>query len=178
MIYHFKNKKAFTLVEVLVSIAILSVIILGINRVYFTILNNQKSIMSENFVHADIEYFFRIAINNIRSAEMSDGASCSIDSGKFFFVSPELDLIRFIKNGECFEFYLSDDDFRGVGFFEEGTFVDQVITSSETEVLDLFFIVEDNISTGQPLATILIKAAPRSSLENHIYAQTSVSLNY
>lgn len=179
MIYLFKkiNKKGFTLIEVLVSVALLSTIILGINRIYFGILQNQKSMIRESYVYSDMEYFLRIASNTIRSAQKSDGFLCSIPQDNFFLLEDDDHKITFIQDGSCVSFYLSEENgFGGIGFYKESIPSDQIITSSQTNISNLLFAVEDNISSGQPLVTILIKASPVSNLDKYVYSQTSVSI--
>lgn len=176
-----KNKKAgFTLMEIIISISILAIIILGINRIYFSILENQRSTMAQNFVHSDIEYFLRLASNNIKLAQKSDGSMCSVPLDKFFILSGD-DNIFFSKNNVCWGFYLSAND-EGNGeirfYNSDPVLTDEALTSSNVNVLDLSFAIEDNISTGQPIVTILVKASSKDDPDNYIYAQTSVSINY
>ncbi|MDD3711474.1 MAG: fibrobacter succinogenes major paralogous domain-containing protein [Patescibacteria group bacterium] len=179
MIYNINHKKSkgFTLVEILVAISILSIIILAINRIYFAIMDSQKDIIGENFVQSDLEYFTRLISNNIKDAQRGDGVLCSVPEDKFFILNATSSSITFIKDDECLEFYLSDDD--GVGRIKMNDSIsatDQYITSSKTDVLGLVFEVEDNIETGQPLVTILTKGAPISDSSNFIYIQNSVSV--
>jgi prepilin-type N-terminal cleavage/methylation domain-containing protein len=179
-----KKSNGFTLVEILVSVSLLAVIILGINRIYFSVINNQASINDESNIQSDMEYFFKIASNNIKATNKSDGVACSaITSDKFFLVETDylgsnFDKITFTKNGACSGFYATTTN--GIGnihLFDETAGVDQAITSSNTDVLDLSFLVEDNLTTGQPIATILVKVAPKSDSTNFVYIQKSISLN-
>ncbi len=178
MTYPFKKKlKAFTLMEILVSIAILSLILLAINAIYLNIFKSQRSIISENFSQVDMEYFLRTVANNVKLAEIGDGSLCSISDGRFFNLSTSSD-ITLIRDGQCLSFYLDDDDGRGVLKVElEGSY-DQEISSTKTDVLDLIFQIEDDISLGQPLLTVYLKAAPVSDLDNYSEVQTSISVNY
>lgn len=172
-----KKNKGFTLVEILVAISILAVIILAINRIYFSIMESQKNITGENFVQSDIEYFTRLISNNIKDAQRGDGVLCSVPEDKFFILNASSTGITFIKNDECLEFYLSDDE--GVGRIKMEDSIsatDQYITSSKTDVLGLAFVVEDNIETGQPLMTMSVKASPVDDNNNFIYIQNSVSV--
>lgn len=176
-----KNKKTgFTLIEILISVSILAIIILGINKIYFSILENQRSVTAQNFVHSDVEYFLRLASNNIRLAQKSDGTMCTVPVDKFFVLSGD-DNIFFSNDDYCWSFYLStnDEDNGEIRFYNSGpVLTDEALTSSNVNILDLSFAVEDNISTGQPIVTILVKAAPKNDPDNYIYAQTSVSINY
>lgn len=179
-----KKSNGFTLVEILVSVSLLAVIILGVNRIYFSIINNQASINDESNVQSDMEYFFKIASNNIKATDKSDGVACSaVTANKFFnleadYLGSGFDKITFTKNSACFGFYATTTD--GIGnihLFDNAAGVDQSITSSNTDVLDLSFLVEDNLITGQPIVTVLVKVAPKSDPTNFVYIQNSISLN-
>ncbi|MFA5644505.1 MAG: prepilin-type N-terminal cleavage/methylation domain-containing protein [Patescibacteria group bacterium] len=181
MIYLFKknNKGGFTLIEILVSIFLLSLILLGVNRIYFAISQNQKEAITETFVHSDIEYFLKLAGNNIKLAQKSDGLTCPVIEDQFFDLINSDHGILFGVNDGCLSFNLVDNN--GVGAIEmiDAIYsVDQIITSSKTDILELLFTAEDDIATGQPIVTILVKAAPASDPDNYIYAQSSISLGY
>ncbi len=172
-----KNKKAFSLVEILVSITLISVIILGVNRVYFSISESQKEISEGSFVKTDIEHFFKIATNHLRSAQMGNGQLCGISSGRFFSLSEDLDSISFILDNYCLEFYLVEgQNFSGIRMYSSQYSFSQLISSSQTNVLDLIFQVQDDSSQYKSAVTILIKVAPKNDPENYSYFQTSVSL--
>lgn len=179
MIYLFrkKNKKAFSLIEILVSISILSIVLLSVNFIYFQIIKNQRNLNKENFVQTDLEYFLRNLSNNLKLAERSDGSNCSIPEDKYFLLNGDDDL-TFIKNGECWTFYLYENNGMGsISVYSASSSLDQLISSKNTNILDLSFVIEDEISLGQPLLTVLIKAAPLSEPDNFVYAQTSISIN-
>ncbi len=179
MIYLFikkKNKKAFSLVEILVSIALLSVIILGINRVYLSISSGQKELREGSFLKADVEHFFKIVANNLKQAELGNGEFCSVEDGSFFFVSESSNSISFIVENNCLEFYLADEQgFSGIRMYNSEYLSNQLITSSETNVLDLIFYTQDD-SSSHPAVSILIKVAPKNDLDNYSYFQTGISL--
>ena len=64
MTYRFKSK-SFYLIEILVSVSILAVLLLALNRIYFSINTRNKLTREQSLVQADIEYFLRLATNNI-----------------------------------------------------------------------------------------------------------------
>lgn len=178
MIYRFRKqlkrkKNSFTLVEVLVAISLLSVIILGVSRIYLNVMDSQDTISQENYVQSDLEYFLRILANNAREAEEGNGSLCSVPAGEFFYQSQPFN-ITFIKNGSCFSFRLQD----GALLFSNGEagVVDQAISSSQTTLLDLKFIIHNEVAY-QPLLTVLVKAAPASDPNHPLLIQSSLSLN-
>jgi prepilin-type N-terminal cleavage/methylation domain-containing protein len=171
-----KNKKAFSLVEILVSIALLAVVMLGINRVYIGVSSSQKELSEANFLKADVEYFFKKVTNNLKRAEMGDGNICSVEDGSFFYVPESLDSISFIVDENCLEFYrVGAQGFNRVRMYNSEHSSNQLITSSKTNVLDLLFYVMEEPGY-LPAVVILIKVAPRNDSNNYSYFQTSVSL--
>ncbi len=174
MTYRFKSKKAFTLIEILVSVSILAVLILALNRIYFSINTRNKLTREQSLVQADIEYFLRLATNNIKVAEKSNGGDCGIAANKFFKLSSNGDHLVFIKDGNCQSFFREEDfDGRGELYYNQ-----EALSSKGINITDLKFLVEDDIATGQPIVTILVKAVPVLNLDNQIKAQTSISLSY
>lgn len=167
-----KIKLAFTLIEVLVAISIFIVLILLVSRIYMNILRSQENVSAESYVQSDLEYFMQVASNNLRLAEIGDGVTCSSAVNKFFTLSTSS--ISYIKDGKCLGFYLDGD---AIKINWHASYEDQAITSAKTKVLDLVFETEDDISTGQPIVTFLVKAAPVDEPDNIIYMQTSVSVN-
>lgn len=173
MLYKKNKKSAFTLIEVLVSVSIFILLILAISRIYVNILRSQESISSESYVQSDLEYFMQVASNNLRLAEMSDGSICSIEAGRFFGIGDGA--IYYIKDGACRGFYLEDD---AIKIYWHDEYPDQALTSKQTRVLNLVFEIEDDISAGQPIISILVQAEPLDEPENIIYLQNTISLDY
>ncbi len=173
LLFNKKEKSAFTLIEVLVSVAIFIVLILVVSRIYINVLRSQENVTGETYVQSDLEYFMQVASNNLRLAGIGDGVTCSSTVGKFFSIATSS--VSYIKDGKCLGFYLDGNTIK-TNWHE--TYADQAITSDKTKVLALTFEAEDNISTGQPIITILVKAEPLDEPGNYTYMQTSVSVNY
>lgn len=177
MIYQIKKiKKGFTLIEILVSISIISFVILATTSIFRSTMNSQKKLIMDSAVLGDINYFLKLATENIRGAEISDGSICGIAVDKFFDV--QTNFIAFIKNGQChyFEAIIDGDVTRLLMYTDSKG--ENYITSKKTDITNLSFEVEDFIDFGQPLVTISIKATPVDEPENEVQAQTSVSVNY
>ena len=115
----------------------------------------------------------QVASNNLRLAEMSDGSICSIEAGRFFGIGDGA--IYYIKDGACRGFYLEDD---AIKIYWHDEYPDQALTSKQTRVLNLVFEIEDDISAGQPIISILVQAEPLDEPENIIYLQNTISLDY
>jgi len=178
MIYLYKNKKerAFTLIEILVSISILVFILLSLSSILRSISVNQKELSADSLTLNNVDYFLRIASDNLRQAQKSDGSLCGIAENKFFNTGDAY--IDFIKDGECYSFELFDDGGVNRVVMYAGSKGNNYISSRNIDIASLFFEVEDYIEYGQPIVTIFIKAAPVNGLSNYISDQTSVSVGY
>jgi len=174
-----KRKRGFTLIEILVSASILIMIILAVSSIYLSISNSQKKISDESFVYADLEVFLRIFSNAIRSAEISDGSnSCGIGYNKFFNSEYGHD-INFLMSGVCNTISRAENgSIYGIFFTNQYMSGWQSLISSNTNIVDFKFIIEDEISSGQPIVTVFIGASPKDDPNNKIKIQASVSVDY
>lgn len=177
MIYQFrKRKKAFTLVEVLISVSILIFVILAMGAIFKSSLRGEEKINIDSLVLSDINYFLKLVSTNVRQAEISDGSLCDIPQSKFFKFGPES--VTFIKDGECYAFNTALD--RGtkrlIMFIDSKRYA--YISSKQTNIIELNFEIEDFIDYGQPLLTVSVQAEPSDEPGNIIQAQTSVSVDY
>lgn len=171
-----KKKEAFTLIEILVSISILVFILLSFSSILKNISTNQKELSADSLTLDNIDYFLRIASDNLRQAQKSDGTLCGIAENKFFNIGDTY--IDFIKDEECYSFELFNDGGVNRIIMYAGSKGGGYISSSNINIISLFFEIEDYIEYGQPIVTILIKAMPVNNLSNYISDQTSVSVSY
>lgn len=171
-----KNKKAFTLIEILVSVSIIIFVILATSSIFRSTMSNQKKISIDSIVLSDVNYFLKLVAYNVKNAEISNGSICGISNDKFFDI--QSNFIAFIKDGECYYFEAIDDSGMKRLVMYTDSKGENYISSKKTNIVGLNFEVEDFVEYGQPLLTVSIQAAPADEPENIIQAQTSVSINY
>ncbi|MFA7365309.1 MAG: cellulose binding domain-containing protein [Patescibacteria group bacterium] len=167
-----KNKKAFTLLEVLVSVAILVFVFLGFSSIFRTISSNQKSQSNDVVLLDDANYFLKVFKSSVIDAQIGDGVLCGIPDGKFFNTDG-LTYVDFIKDGSCYSF-----DLVGGRILMTIDSTSDYITSKGVSIDSLVFSIEDDITLGQPIITVYLDMVKGDDFGGKISAQTSISLNY
>lgn len=177
MIYRFNQKKGgFTLIEILVSVSILVIVLLTTANIIRAISGSQKKISLDSLALNDVNYFLKLASDNIRYAQKSDGSLCQIDNGKFFKI--EDSFISFIKDGECYYFEsIADGGVNRLVMYTDSK-GEKYISSKKTNINNLSFQVEDYLEYGQVLVTILIEASSVEDPDSETVLQTSVSIEH
>jgi cellulase/cellobiase CelA1 len=147
-------------------------VFLGFSSILRTVSTNQSSVSDDVDLLDNANYFLKVFKKNIIEAEISEGGLCGIPDGKFFNTDGQT-YIDFIKNDTCYSFELTDNRMMmKIGSESE------YITSDNIIIDKLDFLVEDNISLGQPIATINIGMVKKDNENSQISAQTSISLDY
>jgi len=173
-----KHKRAFTLVEVLVSIAIFSLLIAGPTGFFIASIKGQKKALSSQELIDNASYFLEYASRAIRMAQKEKNISCLDFDG----VNYELTAgpgVKFINyKGECQEIYLETETKRlreRRGGQETG-----YLTSANLEVADFQVRLSGETQSDnlQPKVTILLRMKGKSPLEEmnpEIIVQTTLS---
>ena len=138
-----KNKKGFTLVELLVSVAIFSVLILSATGIFVKIMNVQKKALAIQEVQDNISYTMEMISKEIRMMSEIDESTKGQETNTLMFKnSKEKNIVYSLINGQLMR--------------KEETEDSQAITSSNVTVSDLTFYVNnwDTINGPQPVITI------------------------
>ena len=138
-----ENKKGFTLVELLVSAAIFSILILAATGIFVKIMNVQKKALAIQEVQDNISYTMEMISKEIRM--MSEITTKNTASDTLVFKNskdPVQNIVYSLSGGQLMR---SVDG--GIQY---------PITSSKVEVTDLTFYINDwNLTTGpQPTVTV------------------------
>lgn len=78
------KKEAFSLVEVIVSVAIFSVIILTITDIFRLVMDGQRSAIATQNVQESLKYFLEVTGKEIRMAKRNDGTCPGVAVGAIF----------------------------------------------------------------------------------------------
>jgi prepilin-type N-terminal cleavage/methylation domain-containing protein len=168
-----KNKKGFTLVEMLVAALIFSIAIaVSVNLFISAIQLHKYNLKYQNLLN-QASYIMEYMSRSLRMAKKSDGTICADFSGKNYNYS--LHSIEFVNSNDdqCWEFYLSGNNLRvKIGGSDYG------LTSDNLIVNDFNLSVSGDTAGQQPKITfyfdiqakeIVFHSTPR------IRVQTSVS---
>ncbi len=181
-----KYKKGFTLIEVLVSVALFSVIILSVTGIFKMAIDGQRNAIATQNVQESLKYFLEVTAKEIRMAQKNEGVCSGIPDDQIFSVSASaLSDILYFKNyyGECVRYYLAADGdnlrfriSRGNGATPPSDF----ISPAKIRINKLHFVINDIATTTQQMVTINLNA---NALDNAQYKsdmtlQTTITSRY
>ena len=173
-----KKLPGLTLIELLVSVALLAVIVLSTANIFRAVLNNQRQSGLNQGLEDEASYFLEVLTREARSAQKSVADDCGVPTGHLFAINPAGDQLDF-KNeaGDCVSYYVADDNGHARLRIDRGSASD-FITSYRYQVVALHFVLSDDLSLSQPLLTVNLQLAP-ASLPTAVFSiQTSVSPRY
>lgn len=174
----YNNEKGVSLVELMISVAIFSMVAITASGVFINAMKAQKSMIVKQNVTDNLRYALEFMVKELRMAQenatptltFNNGAGVQIKNDAFpgiSFVNGSGKTIIYALNG---------------GIITRNNTTDatgaQSVSSNEAEITGLSFILNDwNLSAGgqAPLVTILIKAKSRSGVGGEMEIQTSVS---
>jgi len=170
------KKSAFTLLEVIVSVAIFAVIVLAASQIFQSVVSSQVKNFSAIALQDDVKYFLEVFTREVQGAikNTTGGAVCGVAAGATYN-SDGVTLYFQNKLGQCVIYYTAVDaagitrltlDRDGVIFY---------MNSDKVDIQNFKFVVADS-ATIQPLVTInfTVESNVNSTLPA-LNIQTSVS---
>jgi len=176
---------AFSLIEVIISVAIFSVIMLSMTEIFSLVINGQRDAIASQNVQESLKYFLEVTAKEMRMARKNEGNVCpDIPPGQIFLLQETAtgDVLKF-KNysGECVTYYTAASvDLNSHRFKISRDFVNfDFISPLQIDIRRLDFILND-ASSSQPMVTMNIEAQALSSRQftSNMTLQTSVSSRY
>src|SRR5665811_1472144 len=105
-----RNKSGFSLMEVLVSVALFSIIVLSSTEIFSLVIKGQREAIASQNVQESLKYFFEVTGKEIRMARRDDGSCINVDNGKIFTITGNGAVLNFQNYyGECVSYALVDD---------------------------------------------------------------------
>lgn len=176
---------AFTLAEILISVAIFSVIMLAATTLFKLAIDGQRSAVASQNVQESVKYFMEVIAKEIRMAQRDNGVCVSVPDDHIYAVSlvSGYHSLSF-KNyyNQCVRYTL--DPLTGRLFVTRSgndNTISGYISPAKIEVSDLNFVLRDDESVTQPFVTVSLKARSRLGDRGEgaaVYIQTSVSSRY
>ena len=174
-------KKAFSLIEVIVSVAIFSVIILITSQIFSLTVNAQRNAIASQNVQESLKYFLEVMAKEIRMALPDEIGDCGVSPGNIYSLTEGVneDTLKF-KNYEeqCVEYTINiDNEVSRFQITRDGN--TGYISPLEININHLDFEL-DNDSLKQPLVTVNIEAEALNlkDAKSQMTIQTSVSSRY
>jgi len=168
-------KKAFTLIEVVVAVAIFSVIVLAAVRIFQSSMRAQRDIEWDYTLQSDSQYFLNLMSRELSTAQKDLAGTCSVPAGHTYATDGS---VLYFKNslGQCVAYGAAvDGGVTKVGVDRDG--VGNYLSGSGIDIEQLAFTVDDDgSSTSQPLATVNMKfRSINSASTTAINLQLSIS---
>lgn len=167
--------------EVIVSVALFSVIILSATQIFKMVVDSQRNALATQNVQESLKYFLEVTAKELRMAQRNGGGCTGIGSQEIYHLQSNAlgDVLRF-KNyyGQCVTYELVDSN--GIARFRV-TRNNQAdfISPAKVRINSLDFLVTDN-GSQQPLVTIRLQAEAvnDSRFKSMLDIQTSLASRY
>lgn len=177
------NKTAFSLIEVMVAVAIFSVIILSMTGIFKMVIDGQRRSIATQNVQESLKYFLEVINKEIRMAVKSSDDSCGVPVGQVFKVQEgTTNDVLYFKNyyGQCviYSLKVSQPNSEGRFVISRGTDFDYI--SPEQISVDALNFVLNSGTDLQALVTVNIKAhsLKAQNTDSEMIIQTSLSSRY
>jgi prepilin-type N-terminal cleavage/methylation domain-containing protein len=177
------KKSGFSLLEIVVSVAILAMIILATTQIWQSVNSARNQNVKDQALSGDIQYYLEVFTHEIREAKKNTNTStpvCSVGAGYTYDYSGG---VLHLKNrqGNCVEY--SSTVINGIthltikrGISGYGT---DIITSDQIDISYFNIIVVDNPPLYQPMVTLNVQARSLvNTTSPAINVQTTISSNY
>lgn len=181
-----QRKNGYTLVETLVSIAIFSLLSVGIINIFTSILKTQTRILQDQEVMDQSNYSLEYMGKILRMAKKDLTGDCTGEANTSYGISSnQVTFLAYDTKAEeyrCRRFSFASDSINESKSSDETSdnlSTAEAITSSKVKITALTFAVTgDGVDTIQPKVTIMIEMEPTSqilSADVNIIVQTSIS---
>jgi len=181
-----KNKSGVTLLEMVVAVAIFTVVMLSATKIFQMVIESQRGAIAAQNLQESMRYAFEVMAKEIRMAQkVTSGSDCTgqynIPSSNVIYHLSSGQELRF-KNiyNECVKYYLDGTRLKIGRKPDVGSVAEGYITPDEIEVSNLQFEVVDNVGTVQSMVTIKmdIEAAGKAIHKQTMKIQTTISSRY
>jgi prepilin-type N-terminal cleavage/methylation domain-containing protein len=151
----------YSLIEVMVSVALFSVIILSMTQIFKMVIDSQRNAMATQNVQESLKYFLEVVGKEIRMAQKNEGICPGIpDDAIYVFSANAYGNTLYFKNyyKQCVTYYLEASGEQQRFMISRGAEAD-AISPAKIRIDSLSFIPSSGIaSTTQPTVTLNIKA--------------------
>ncbi len=169
----FSQKRGFTLVELLVSIAVFSSIIAGATQLFNSSIKSQTIVLRSQNLLNETSYLIEYASRSLRMAQQDVNGKC-ISKGKNYAISPGQ--ITFMNyRGECESFKLDKDEVKVAQADATSSFVFLPLTSPDIDVSSLDFKVIGDNKGHQPKVVFSLEVGNSRGYTYTSHFQTLVS---
>jgi prepilin-type N-terminal cleavage/methylation domain-containing protein len=178
-----RAKKAFTLIEVMISVSLFAVIILSVTNIFKLSIDGQRSAIATQNVQESLKYFLEVTAKEMRMAQRDQGVCGDVPDNQIFSVDTNLyGSVLYFKNyyGECISYSLeADGENQRFQISRQSGVSTQIgfVSPSKIKIDSLHFIIS---SSSQPMVTINLEASALDSAQftADMILQTSITSRY
>lgn len=172
-----QNEKGISLIELVVAVAIFSVVIIAAVGIFISAMKAQKAMLAKQNMADSLRYTMEYMVKELRMAQID-----TVDSA-LTFKKDSSDIAGF-KNDHSSSLYFKNSAGDSVQYSLSGNKIlkdVQPISSNEVKIISLNFtinnwsLVNDPTDGKAPLITIYMKAEAKSGAGGDMELQTSVS---
>lgn len=167
--------------EVLVSVALFSIIILSVTQIFQLVIDSQRTAIATQNVQESLKYFLEVTAKEMRMAQKDNGVCANVPDDQIFAVTTNAlgDVLNF-KNyyGQCVTYALAADGANQRFQIIRDTQTD-FISPAKIRIDDLHFVL-DNRTNIQPTLTINLRAyaLDEAQFRSNMTIQTSIASRY
>lgn len=181
---NFKKTAGFSLIELMISVALFSIIILSATQIFKLVVDGQRGAIATQNVEESLKYFAEVTGKEMRMAQKNSNAACAgIPLDKIFVATTagtNSDTLSFQNRyGQCVNYRLGVDPAGQPRFIiqRDGNF--DWITPAKIKMDALHFIVNQD-SLKQPLVMINLQAhaTNQAQFQSNMTIQTSIASRY
>lgn len=180
-----KNLPAFSLMEIIVSVAIFSFIIVIVTQIFHLVIEGQRRAVAAQNIQENLKYYLEMTAKEMRTAKFNRGFCPIIKDDEIYHVGENpsgVGKILYFRNyyDECVSYFLTQDSNSpyNTRFRIRRNTSEDWITPTNINVKDLQFVMLDG--DYRPQVTTKIEAEIKSGLRvmNTIRLQTTVTSRY
>ncbi len=174
----------FSLVEVIVSVALFSIIILSMTQIFKMVIDSQRSALATQNVQESLKYFLEVTGKEIRMAQKNEGVCSGIPNDEIYVISSNAyGSTLYFKNyyNQCVTYSLDRD---GEGdkqrFRVSRNLTSDFISPAKIRIDSLTFVAASGASTTQPAITLNLKAHAlgQGEFKSEMDIQTTMTSRY
>ena len=185
-----KSLAAFSLIEIIVSVALFSVIILSATEIFKLVIDSQRNALATQNVQESLKYFLEVMSKELRMAQKDQGFFSEIPDEEIFVVSSDAhgDSVLTFRNyyNQRVTYSLSPDPivttskrFKISRTDGSGGTLTDFISPSKISIDELHFVLNED-ATHQPLLTINLRAhaLDQAQFKSEMVIQTSITSRF
>jgi prepilin-type N-terminal cleavage/methylation domain-containing protein len=179
-----QSRPAFSLIEVLISVALFAVIILSSTQIFKMVIDSQRNALATQNVQDSLKYFLEVTAKEMRMAQKNKGVCAGIPAEEIFIITATTTgQILSFKNyyNQCVSYFLAPDTVTTTTkrFKITRSALADFISPNKINLDSLNFILSA-ATTTQPLVTINITAHAlnEAQFKSSLIIQTGVSSRY